>query len=74
MRVPLVVLGGYRRDAGNLNIDGCVKIEGSAIGQVGVSVTLGTLSVTFESWIAKDGEPNEYVGFTPVDDPPPHHP
>ncbi|MBA3392315.1 MAG: hypothetical protein H0T89_06710, partial [Deltaproteobacteria bacterium] len=50
--------------AGNLDIDGCVKIEGSAIGQVGVSVTLGTPSVTFESWIAKDGEPNEYVGFT----------
>ncbi|MDQ3365656.1 MAG: hypothetical protein M3680_09530, partial [Myxococcota bacterium] len=50
--------------AGNLDLDGCVKIEGSAIGQAGVSVTLGTLSVTFESWIAKAGEPNEFVGFT----------
>ncbi len=45
--------------AGDLDIDGCVKIEGSAIGQAGLSVTLGSLSVTFDSWIAKDGEPNE---------------
>jgi hypothetical protein len=61
------------RSAANANADldlsGCVKIEGSDIGRL---ITLevpdadgeGTVSITFTGWITKDGEPNEYIGFT----------
>lgn len=51
-----------------ITADGCVKIEGSEIGQ---QITIevpdgsgGTVSVTFVGWTQKDGEPNEFVGFT----------
>ena len=49
---------------GDLDMDGCIKIEGAQIGVAGVSVSLDGLSVTFTSWVAKDGEPNEMRGFT----------
>ncbi|MBA3454522.1 MAG: hypothetical protein H0T42_15640, partial [Deltaproteobacteria bacterium] len=47
-----------------LDMDGCVKIEGADIGVNGVTVTLGGVSVEFTSWVAKDGEPGEFIGFT----------
>ncbi len=48
----------------NLDMDGCVKIEGADIGVNGITVTLGGNSVEFTSWITKDGEAGEFVGFT----------
>ena len=54
----------FARGDNNLDMDGCVKIEGADIGLDGVTVTLGGLSVEFTSWLAKDGEPAEFVGFT----------
>jgi len=48
----------------NLNMDGCVKIEGADIGVNGITVTLGGVSVEFTSWLTKDGEDGEFVGFT----------
>lgn len=43
--------------------DDC-KVEGSAIGQVGASVTVGGTTVVFEAWEPKLDSPGEYVGFT----------
>ena len=48
----------------NLDMEGCVKIEGADIGVNGITVTLGGSSVAFTSWITKDGEAGEFVGFT----------
>jgi hypothetical protein len=39
------------------------KIEGSQIGQVGVRVHSGDLTITFMEWIPKVDSPGEYVGF-----------
>ena len=41
---------------------GCERIEGAQIGQPGLQVLGG--AVTFTAWRPKDGEPDEYVGFT----------
>ncbi len=54
---------------GGADLANCVKIEGSDIGR---TITLevpdadgeGTVLVTFTGWITKDGEANEFVGFT----------
>src|SRR6266545_4712117 len=42
--------------------DDC-KIEDGAIG-TDVSLALGSKTVTFSDWVAKDGSPGEFVGFT----------
>jgi hypothetical protein len=42
--------------------DDC-KLEGDAIGRIGASVDLGGVTVTIDEWFAKDGEPNELIGF-----------
>ena len=49
--------------AGEFDRDDC-KIEGSDIGVEGLVLDLGRISVTFDQWVAKDGEPGEYVGFS----------
>ncbi|MCP4603617.1 MAG: S8 family serine peptidase, partial [Proteobacteria bacterium] len=41
----------------------CKKIEGSQIGEVGIAINIGSVEVTIDEWIAKDGEPGEFVGF-----------
>lgn len=48
---------------GDSDHEGC-KIEGSQIGQTGTVLDLGSSTVTITSWVAKAGEPNEYVGFS----------
>jgi hypothetical protein len=48
---------------GEFDRDNC-KIEGSDIGVEGLVVKLGRASVTFDQWVAKDGESGEYVGFS----------
>lgn len=40
------------------------KIEDEQIGQVGAILVYNGVVITFTEWIPKDGEPNEYVGFT----------
>ena len=40
------------------------KIEGSDIGRVGASVTVGGETITFDSWEPRAGSPGEYIGFT----------
>jgi hypothetical protein len=40
------------------------KLENAQIGQVGVTIDLGSTRVVIDSWVRKDGEPGEYVGFT----------
>ena len=40
------------------------KIEGSAIGHEGFVLTLGNRAVHFHNWVAKQGSPGEYVGFS----------
>ncbi len=42
----------------------CAKIEGGQIGQPGIAITFSGISVSYTSWIAKDGEAGEFVGFT----------
>ena len=39
------------------------KIEGSQIGQVGLRVHAGDLTITFMEWIEKVDSPGEYAGF-----------
>jgi hypothetical protein len=41
----------------------CVKIEGSDIGLLPQTISVGGVSVTLTGWTAKDGSPGEYVGF-----------
>jgi hypothetical protein len=41
----------------------CSKIEGSAIGEAGVEVTVGATTVRFDTWHAKAGSPGEFIGF-----------
>lgn len=48
---------------GTASDDGC-KIEGSQIGREGQELHLGSTTVTFHDWIAKPGEPGEYLGFS----------
>ncbi len=43
--------------------DDC-KIEGAQIGVVGLELRLGDVTVVFDSWTAKAGEPNEFMGFS----------
>ena len=40
----------------------CGKIEGSRIGR-DTTVEAGSITVTLHRWKAKDGEPDEFVGF-----------
>ena len=40
------------------------KIEGEQIGQDGYVMRLGAKRVTFNDWVEKPGEANEYMGFT----------
>lgn len=42
----------------------CVKFENEAIGVDGISATLDGVTVTLSGWIAKDGEPDEFIGFS----------
>jgi hypothetical protein len=49
-------------DGGDGDRDDC-KIEGEDIGR-DVVVELGSVSVTFGDWVAKEDSPGEYVGFT----------
>lgn len=49
--------------AGEFDHDAC-KIEGSDIGREGVVVALGRISVTVHDWVSKDGESDEYIGFS----------
>lgn len=42
----------------------CVKIDGADIGRDNLQIDLGSETVTIMSWIQKDGEVGEYVGFT----------
>jgi len=43
--------------------DDCEKIENEAIGAE-VSLELGSVTVSFSDWIAKEDSPGEFVGFT----------
>lgn len=42
----------------------CDKIEGSQIGNEGVTLQVGTTLVTIHDWVLKTGETNEYHGFS----------
>lgn len=44
--------------------EGCAKIEGAVIGDVGETVDVDGTAVTYTAWTAKDGEPGEFIGFT----------
>ena len=46
-----------------LDRDDC-KVEDDELGQTGVLISLNGVEIDFEEWIAKDGEPGEYIGFT----------
>jgi cysteine-rich repeat protein len=48
---------------GDIDRDDC-KIENEEIGVVGLSLDLGSKTVTFESWLEKEDSPGEFVGFT----------
>jgi hypothetical protein len=50
-------------DEGGHDNDDC-KIEGSAIGVVGLELALGDVTVIFDSWTGKEDSPGEYVGFS----------
>lgn len=52
-----------RSGIGNSDQEDC-KIEGSQIGKVGLVLEHDGVAVTFTSWQAKPGEPNEFIGFT----------
>jgi hypothetical protein len=46
-------------------VDGdCKKIEGGEIGVIDLELDVAGIIVRFESWQPKDGEPDEFVGFT----------
>ncbi len=42
----------------------CAKIEGAQIGEENVTLTIGSKSIRFFGWIAKEGEPGEFIGFS----------
>ncbi len=42
---------------------GCAKLEGDAIGRVGVTTIAGPATVRIDSWVDKVGSRGEYVGF-----------
>ena len=44
--------------------DYCYRVEDAQIGQEGLQVSVSDLVVTVQSWIPKDDNPNEFVGFT----------
>ena len=43
--------------------DGCTKIEGGQIGQEALVVNIDGVAVNMDSWVVKDGEDGEFVGF-----------
>lgn len=43
---------------------GCVKIEGSQIGQAPQTLSFSGITLTITGWTDKDGQPGEQVGFT----------
>src|SRR5687767_14871047 len=47
--------GGDIEDVGE-----CVKFEGSAVGELGLTLSVAGRTVVFNQWIEKDGEPNEF--------------
>jgi hypothetical protein len=51
----------------SFDTDEC-KIEDSQIGQEGYVMRLGERRVTFQDWVSKPGEANEYMGFSLVID------
>jgi len=49
-------------DAAPVNVV-CV-VEGLRLGVTGLRVQSGAIVIEFESWIARDGKPDELIGFT----------
>ena len=41
----------------------CAKIEGADIGVEGLVLVVGTKTIRFHDWSAKNGEPNEFIAF-----------
>ncbi len=50
-------------DGDGYDQDDC-KIEGSAIGVVGLELSLGDVTVVFDSWTPKSDSPGEFAGFS----------
>lgn len=42
----------------------CAKIEGAQIGVENVTLEVGSKTIRFHSWVAKDGNPGEFMGFS----------
>ncbi len=42
----------------------CVKFEDDEIGVEGITKTVDGVPITLYDWVAKDGEPGEFIGFS----------
>jgi len=54
--------GAVEPDAATANVV-CV-VEGLRLGVTGLRVQTGAIVIEFESWVARDGKPDELIGFT----------
>ncbi|NNC75202.1 MAG: hypothetical protein HKN93_06785, partial [Acidimicrobiia bacterium] len=44
--------------------DGNVKFDSDVIGVEGVTLAVDGVAVTLNDWVTKEGEPDEFVGFS----------
>jgi len=51
------------RDRQEVDAGECVKIEGSEIGRLGLTLSVGDVELTFVDWIVKEDSPGEFIGF-----------
>jgi hypothetical protein len=51
-------------DDGMEHAGSCAKIEGADIGVENLTIEVGGKTLTFHSWVLKNGEAGEYIGFS----------